>query len=161
MLFEIENRVRFLFGSAESDQRTRSKTAFLQQEVRTQRLDTWQCKKSFFKQFWRCLSAISLRPPKHPTNLYICVCVFYRTPLGRARAWLRLALMQKRLADYLRLLITRKDLLRYIQICTHGKICSFRCLISLLKMTSYIYKFWDISRSVCQNIFVCIYSKLY
>uniref|UniRef100_A0A3P9IRH7 RUN and FYVE domain containing 2 n=1 Tax=Oryzias latipes TaxID=8090 RepID=A0A3P9IRH7_ORYLA len=29
----------------------------------------------------------------------------------RARAWLRLALMQKRLADYLRLLITRKDLL--------------------------------------------------
>jgi len=38
-----------------------------------------------------------------------------RTPLGRARAWLRLALMQKRLADYLRLLITRKDLLRYMQ----------------------------------------------
>uniref|UniRef100_A0A8C7U3P1 RUN and FYVE domain containing 2 n=1 Tax=Oncorhynchus mykiss TaxID=8022 RepID=A0A8C7U3P1_ONCMY len=36
-----------------------------------------------------------------------------KTPLGRARAWLRLALMQKRLADYLRLLITRKDLLRY------------------------------------------------
>ncbi|XP_041715029.2 RUN and FYVE domain-containing protein 2-like isoform X2 [Coregonus clupeaformis] len=34
-----------------------------------------------------------------------------KTPLGRARAWLRLALMQKRLADYLHLLITRKDLL--------------------------------------------------
>ncbi|CAG05677.1 unnamed protein product [Tetraodon nigroviridis] len=34
-----------------------------------------------------------------------------KTPLRRARAWLRLALMQKRLADYLRLLITRKDLL--------------------------------------------------
>ncbi|XP_028257498.1 RUN and FYVE domain-containing protein 2 isoform X3 [Parambassis ranga] len=34
-----------------------------------------------------------------------------KTPLGRARAWLRLALMQKRLADYLRLLITRKDVL--------------------------------------------------
>uniref|UniRef100_A0A6Q2YPP7 RUN and FYVE domain containing 2 n=1 Tax=Esox lucius TaxID=8010 RepID=A0A6Q2YPP7_ESOLU len=34
-----------------------------------------------------------------------------KTPLGRARAWLRLALMQKRLADYLRVLITRKDLL--------------------------------------------------
>lgn len=43
----------------------------------------------------------------------VCVCLFSRTPLGRARAWLRLALMQKRLADYLRLLITRKDLLRY------------------------------------------------
>ncbi|KAJ8013701.1 hypothetical protein DPEC_G00032520 [Dallia pectoralis] len=34
-----------------------------------------------------------------------------KTPLGRARAWLRLALMQKRLADYLRVLIARKDLL--------------------------------------------------
>uniref|UniRef100_A0A671KYV1 RUN and FYVE domain-containing protein 2-like n=1 Tax=Sinocyclocheilus anshuiensis TaxID=1608454 RepID=A0A671KYV1_9TELE len=34
-----------------------------------------------------------------------------KTPLGRARAWLRLALMQKKLADYLRLLITRKDIL--------------------------------------------------
>uniref|UniRef100_A0A4W4EF68 RUN and FYVE domain containing 2 n=1 Tax=Electrophorus electricus TaxID=8005 RepID=A0A4W4EF68_ELEEL len=34
-----------------------------------------------------------------------------KTPLGRARAWLRLALMQKRLADYLRVLITRKDIL--------------------------------------------------
>ncbi|XP_039593642.1 RUN and FYVE domain-containing protein 2 isoform X3 [Polypterus senegalus] len=34
-----------------------------------------------------------------------------KTPLGRARAWIRLALMQKKLADYLRCLITRKDLL--------------------------------------------------
>ncbi|XP_052428608.1 RUN and FYVE domain-containing protein 2 isoform X1 [Carassius gibelio] len=34
-----------------------------------------------------------------------------KTPLGRARAWLRLALMQKKLADYLRLLFTRKDIL--------------------------------------------------
>ncbi|XP_015202491.1 RUN and FYVE domain-containing protein 2 isoform X1 [Lepisosteus oculatus] len=34
-----------------------------------------------------------------------------KTPQGRARAWLRLALMQKKLADYLRCLITRKDLL--------------------------------------------------
>ncbi|XP_051945357.1 RUN and FYVE domain-containing protein 2-like isoform X2 [Xyrauchen texanus] len=34
-----------------------------------------------------------------------------KTPLGRARAWLRLALMQKKLADYLRILITRKYIL--------------------------------------------------
>ncbi|UYV71754.1 RUFY1 [Cordylochernes scorpioides] len=31
------------------------------------------------------------------------------TPLGRARAWLRLALMQKKLADYFRLLVERRD----------------------------------------------------
>lgn len=31
-----------------------------------------------------------------------------RTPLGRVRAWLRLALMQKRLADYFQLLIEQK-----------------------------------------------------
>ncbi|XP_006889072.1 PREDICTED: RUN and FYVE domain-containing protein 2 isoform X1 [Elephantulus edwardii] len=34
-----------------------------------------------------------------------------KTPLGRARAWLRLALMQKKMADYLRCLIIQKDLL--------------------------------------------------
>ncbi|XP_062989108.1 RUN and FYVE domain-containing protein 2 isoform X1 [Elgaria multicarinata webbii] len=34
-----------------------------------------------------------------------------KTSLGRARAWLRLALMQKKMADYLRYLILRKDLL--------------------------------------------------
>eukprot|EP00061_Rhincodon_typus_P009368 g32821.t1 len=32
------------------------------------------------------------------------------TPLGRARAWLRLAMMQKKLADYLRCMIIRRDL---------------------------------------------------
>ena len=31
----------------------------------------------------------------------------YRTNIGRARAWLRLALMQKRLADYMRTLIEK------------------------------------------------------
>ncbi|XP_030059004.1 RUN and FYVE domain-containing protein 2 isoform X1 [Microcaecilia unicolor] len=34
-----------------------------------------------------------------------------KTPLGRARAWLRLALMQKKMADYLRCLIIHRDLL--------------------------------------------------
>ncbi|XP_040292303.1 RUN and FYVE domain-containing protein 2 [Bufo bufo] len=34
-----------------------------------------------------------------------------RTPLGRARAWLRLSMMQKKLADYLRCLIMRRDIL--------------------------------------------------
>ncbi|KAM5142347.1 RUN and FYVE domain-containing protein 2 isoform 2-T2 [Mantella aurantiaca] len=34
-----------------------------------------------------------------------------RTPLGRARAWLRLSMMQKKLADYLRCLMMRRDLL--------------------------------------------------
>lgn len=37
--------------------------------------------------------------------------VFHRTGLGRARAWLHLALMQKKVADYLKVLINRKDLL--------------------------------------------------
>lgn len=34
-----------------------------------------------------------------------------RTPLGRGRAWLRLALMQKKLSDYMKTIINRKDLL--------------------------------------------------
>lgn len=32
-----------------------------------------------------------------------------RTHMGRARAWLRLALMQKKLADYLKVLIDNRD----------------------------------------------------
>lgn len=38
----------------------------------------------------------------------------FRTATGRARAWLRLALMQKKLADYLKVLVDhRDDVLRY------------------------------------------------
>lgn len=33
----------------------------------------------------------------------------FRTAMGRARAWLRLALMQKRLADYLRILLEHRE----------------------------------------------------
>jgi hypothetical protein len=35
-----------------------------------------------------------------------------RTPLGRVRAWLRLALMQKRLADYFKILVEQKQELK-------------------------------------------------
>lgn len=39
-----------------------------------------------------------------------------RTPLGRVRAWLRLALMQKRLADYFKILVEQKhDLKEYYE----------------------------------------------
>lgn len=37
-----------------------------------------------------------------------------RTGLGRARAWLHLALMQKKVADYMKTLLDRKDLLRLV-----------------------------------------------
>lgn len=33
----------------------------------------------------------------------------FRTNLGRARAWLRLALMQKKMADYFRILVEQRD----------------------------------------------------
>lgn len=36
-----------------------------------------------------------------------------RTPVGRGRAWLYLAVMQKKLADYLKVLLDHKCLLRY------------------------------------------------
>uniref|UniRef100_A0A8C9EQY0 RUN and FYVE domain containing 3 n=1 Tax=Pavo cristatus TaxID=9049 RepID=A0A8C9EQY0_PAVCR len=45
---------------------------------------------------------------------YMCNCVGFglcRTPAGRGRAWLRLALMQKKLSEYMKALINRKDLL--------------------------------------------------
>lgn len=37
--------------------------------------------------------------------------------MGRGRAWLYLALMQKKLADYLKVLIDNKHLLRYFITC--------------------------------------------
>lgn len=41
--------------------------------------------------------------------IYYLIISSFRTHIGRARAWLRLALMQKKLADYFRLLIERRD----------------------------------------------------
>lgn len=40
---------------------------------------------------------------------FIIFTFLYRTAMGRARAWLRLALMQKKLADYLKVLIDHRD----------------------------------------------------
>lgn len=50
--------------------------------------------------------------------LNICLIFWHffllRTGLGRARAWLHLALMQKKVADYMKALLDRKDLLRLV-----------------------------------------------
>ena len=43
-------------------------------------------------------------------GLNYCVWV-NRTGLGRGRAWLRLAVMQKKLAEYFQLLIERGDII--------------------------------------------------
>lgn len=45
-----------------------------------------------------------------------------RTPLGRGRAWLRLALMQKKLSDYMKTIVNRKDLLRSASRCAFGRL---------------------------------------
>ncbi|XP_056269766.1 RUN and FYVE domain-containing protein 2 isoform X1 [Pseudoliparis swirei] len=72
-------------------------------------------KKSFLgfsKSLWGPLELVEkLCPEAVEISVSVRDLPGLKTPLGRARAWLRLALMQKRLADYLRLLITRKDLL--------------------------------------------------
>ena len=39
----------------------------------------------------------------------LCCATFVRSALGRGRAWLRLALMQKRLSDYFKVLLEHKD----------------------------------------------------
>ncbi|XP_037103035.1 RUN and FYVE domain-containing protein 2 isoform X1 [Syngnathus acus] len=74
-----------------------------------------RAKKSFLgfnKSLWGPLELVEkLCPEAGEISASVRDLPGLKTPLGRARAWLRLALMQKRLADYLRLLITRKDLL--------------------------------------------------
>ena len=42
--------------------------------------------------------------------------MLFRTGLGRARAWLHLALMQKKVSDYMKALLDHKDLLRLVKV---------------------------------------------
>jgi len=59
------------------------------------------------------LSLSNLPITRQSTILNLGYCIFeiaiFRTAMGRARAWLRMALMQKKLADYLKVLIDHKD----------------------------------------------------
>ena len=50
-----------------------------------------------------------MRFSKKSVTLNYTFFLFSRTPSGRARAWLRLALMQKKLADYFRHLVDQGD----------------------------------------------------
>ncbi|XP_053547575.1 RUN and FYVE domain-containing protein 2 [Bombina bombina] len=67
---------------------------------------------SFNKTIWGPLEIIEkLCPEAEEIAASVRDLPGLRTPLGRARAWLRLSLMQKKMADYLRCLIMRKDVL--------------------------------------------------
>ncbi|XP_043917158.1 protein RUFY3-like [Protopterus annectens] len=72
-------------------------------------------KKTFLgqnKSFWGPLELVEkLVPEAAEIATSVKELPGIRTPVGRARAWLRLALMQKKLSDYMKALINRKDLL--------------------------------------------------
>lgn len=65
--------------------------------------------------------------------------IFFRTPLGRARAWLRLALMQKTLADYFKVLIEKKDeVLKWVLVDTCSQLGNFVILSYFLLLGSMV-----------------------
>uniref|UniRef100_A0A3B4CD34 RUN domain-containing protein n=1 Tax=Pygocentrus nattereri TaxID=42514 RepID=A0A3B4CD34_PYGNA len=69
-------------------------------------------KKTFLgqnKSFWGPLELVEKLTPE--AGEITSVVSSWITPLGRGRAWLRLALMQKKLSDYMKTIINRKDLL--------------------------------------------------
>ncbi|XP_040010658.1 protein RUFY3 isoform X4 [Xiphias gladius] len=72
-------------------------------------------KKSFLgqnKSFWGALELVEkLTPEAGEITASVKDLPGLKTPLGRGRAWLRLALMQKKLSDYMKTIINRKDLL--------------------------------------------------
>ncbi|XP_007547411.1 protein RUFY3 isoform X1 [Poecilia formosa] len=72
-------------------------------------------KKTFLgqnKSFWGPLELVEkLTPEAGEITASVKDLPGLRTPLGRGRAWLRLALMQKKLSDYMKTIINRKDLL--------------------------------------------------
>uniref|UniRef100_A0A2C9JVE9 RUN domain-containing protein n=1 Tax=Biomphalaria glabrata TaxID=6526 RepID=A0A2C9JVE9_BIOGL len=62
------------------------------------------------KEFWWVLECIEkIAPEAAEITTSVREMPNIRTPLGRARAWLRLALMQKSLADYFKLIIEKRD----------------------------------------------------
>ncbi|KAB1271541.1 RUN and FYVE domain-containing protein 2 [Camelus dromedarius] len=68
---------------------------------------------SYNKTIWGPLELVEkLYPEAEEIGASVRDLPGLKTPLGRARAWLRLALMQKKMADYLRCLIIQRDLLR-------------------------------------------------
>ncbi|XP_038648763.1 protein RUFY3 isoform X3 [Scyliorhinus canicula] len=72
-------------------------------------------KKTFLgqnKSFWGALELVEkLCPEAGEITVSVKDLPGLKTPVGRGRAWLRLALMQKKLSDYMKALINRKDLL--------------------------------------------------
>uniref|UniRef100_UPI00398EBD46 protein RUFY3 isoform X2 n=1 Tax=Pristiophorus japonicus TaxID=55135 RepID=UPI00398EBD46 len=74
-----------------------------------------KAKKTFLgqnKSFWGALELVEkLCPEAGEITVSVKDLPGLKTPVGRGRAWLRLALMQKKLSDYMKALINRKDLL--------------------------------------------------
>ncbi|XP_043917133.1 protein RUFY3 [Protopterus annectens] len=74
-----------------------------------------KAKKTFLgqnKSFWGPLELVEkLVPEAAEITASVKDLPGLKTPAGRGRAWLRLALMQKKLSDYMKALINRKDLL--------------------------------------------------
>ncbi|XP_044873468.1 protein RUFY3 isoform X3 [Mauremys mutica] len=74
-----------------------------------------KAKKTFLgqnKSFWGPLELVEkLVPEAGEITASVKDLPGLKTPAGRGRAWLRLALMQKKLSEYMKALINRKDLL--------------------------------------------------
>ncbi|XP_023676438.1 protein RUFY3-like isoform X1 [Paramormyrops kingsleyae] len=74
-----------------------------------------KAKKTFLgqnKSLWGPLELVEkLNPEAAEITASVKELPGLKTPLGRGRAWLRLALMQKKLSDYMKTIINRKDLL--------------------------------------------------
>ncbi|XP_063314746.1 protein RUFY3 isoform X3 [Pelobates fuscus] len=74
-----------------------------------------KAKKTFLgqnKSFWGPLELVEkLVPEASEITASVKDLPGLKTPVGRGRAWLRLALMQKKLSEYMKALINRKDLL--------------------------------------------------
>ncbi|PVD39571.1 hypothetical protein C0Q70_02206 [Pomacea canaliculata] len=62
------------------------------------------------KEFWSVLESIEkIAPEAAEITTSVREMPNIKTPLGRARAWLRLAMMQKSLADYFKVMIEKKE----------------------------------------------------
>ena len=81
---------------------------------------TWFCEHScfshiqtkFVSNFSQSLTMCAIRRKR--VFLLTIMTSYCRTHLGKGRAWLRLALMQKKLADYFKVFIENREILKYV-----------------------------------------------
>ncbi|XP_022244397.1 RUN and FYVE domain-containing protein 2-like [Limulus polyphemus] len=108
------------------------------------------------KELWNLLETVEkYMPEASDITSSVRELPTVKTHLGRARAWLRLALMQKRLADYFRFLTDKKEeiLILYMYITIIHGVISFSNIMSQMEDIQHLQKKKNLSLEEVLKLF--------